>query len=106
MNLKLCGIEENYHLVWPDNCRDFAAESPALAVVTDFRFTMPRVIESDTPAYDLEELMTKAHERFKLVVDADNRFLVSASDIAKRLLTDTWLTDWPSFAQLHRSLHA
>lgn len=83
MILKMRGIDETFHLAWPDNCRDFTVDSPALAVVTDFRFTLPLVIESDTPAYELEELMTKAHERFKLVVDQDNRFigLVTLEDL-------------------------
>ena len=83
MSMKMYSIEETYRLVWPDNFRHFTMDSPALSVVTDFRFTMPLVIESDTPAYDLEELMTKAHERFKLVVDSDNRFigLVALEDL-------------------------
>jgi CBS domain containing-hemolysin-like protein len=83
MKLKMCDIQESYRLVWPDGCRDFTTDSPAVSVLTDFRVTVPLVIQSDTPAYDLEDVMKKTYQRFRLVVDSGDRFigLVALEDL-------------------------
>jgi len=75
MKLEMCDIEESYHLVWPDGCREFTTDLPALSVMTDFRVTIPLVIQSDAPAYDLQDVMKKTYQRFKLVVDSEDRFI-------------------------------
>ncbi len=112
MNLEICNIDETYRLVWPENCRRLTTDSPALAVFTDFRRTMPLTVEPDTPAYAVEEVMTMAHTRFRLVVDPQSGFLgvVALEDLQhpdfRARLAAIYTGDTLTVAEVMRPRHA
>lgn len=77
-------------LTWPVVVNDITLYSPALSVFTDFEKAGPRVIEANTRADELVQLMRKEHVRMKLVVDASNHFIgiISLEDLSE----DTFIT--------------
>ena len=72
-------------LTWPTTTENINLYSPALSVFTDFQTAGPRVIESNTRADELVQLMRKEHVRMKIVVDADNHFVgvISLEDLSE-----------------------
>tara|TARA_R110001606_G_scaffold280925_1_gene429676 strand:+ start:947 stop:1540 length:594 start_codon:yes stop_codon:yes gene_type:complete len=72
-------------LIWPATTDNINLYSPALSVFTDFQTAGPRVIESNTRADELVQLMRKEHVRMKIVVDADNHFIgvISLEDLSE-----------------------
>ncbi|MGO2511606.1 CBS domain-containing protein [Marinomonas polaris] len=72
-------------LTWPATTENINLYSSALSVFTDFQTAGPRVIESNTRADELVQLMRKEHVRMKIVVDADNRFVgvISLEDLSE-----------------------
>jgi CBS domain containing-hemolysin-like protein len=72
-------------LTWPVAIENISLYSPALSVFTDFQTAGPRVIESNTRADELVQLMRKEHVRMKIVVDADNHFvgIISLEDLSE-----------------------
>jgi CBS domain containing-hemolysin-like protein len=72
-------------LTWPVTIENISLYSPALSVFTDFQAAGPRVIESNTRADELVQLMRKEHVRMKIVVDADNHFvgIISLEDLSE-----------------------
>lgn len=72
-------------LTWPVMTENINLYSPALSVFTDFQKAGPRVIESNTRADDLVQLMRKEHVRMKIVVDTDNHFIgvISLEDLSE-----------------------
>ncbi|QRV24105.1 CBS domain-containing protein [Marinomonas foliarum] len=72
-------------LTWPATIENINIYSPAVTVFTDFQKAGPRVIESNTRADELVQLMRKEHVRMKIVVDADNHFvgIVSLEDLSE-----------------------
>ena len=72
-------------LTWPATIENVDLYSSALTVFTDFQKAGPRVIESNTRADELVELMRKEHVRMKIVVDANNQFIgiISLEDLSE-----------------------
>lgn len=72
-------------LTWPAAIENIDLYSSALTVFTDFQKAGPRVIESNTRADELVELMRKEHVRMKIVVDANNHFIgmISLEDLSE-----------------------
>ena len=79
-------------LAYPDMANNITLDSPALAVMTDFKYHEPLVADSHERACDIEQSMLQAHVRMKLVVNQDNEFLglvslddLNAQEILKRV---------------------
>jgi CBS domain containing-hemolysin-like protein len=84
-NLTLYNTESIDELVWPDENLSISKNTPALSIVTDFRYNLPRVIGANVRAIDVEEMMKRAHVKMKLVVDINNKFagIVSLHDLSE-----------------------
>lgn len=76
------------NLTWPTTCENTNIYSSALSVFTDFQTAGPRVIESNTRADELVQLMRKEHVRMKIVVDTYNHFvgIISLEDLSEDAL--------------------
>lgn len=79
-------------LAQPDMANNITLDSPALSVMTDFKYHEPLVAGSHDRACDIEQSMLQAHVRMKLVVNKDNEFLglvslddLNAQEILKRV---------------------
>lgn len=70
-------------LAHPDMANSVTLDSPALSVMTDFKYHEPLVADSHDRACDIEQSMLQAHVRMKLVIDKDDEFLglVSLDDL-------------------------
>jgi hypothetical protein len=64
-NLTLYNTESIDELVWPDENLSISKNTPALSIVTDFRYKLPRVIGANVRAIDVEEMMKRAHVKMK-----------------------------------------
>jgi CBS domain-containing protein len=73
--LTLSSIENVRKLTTSESLSQVTADSPALAVFTDFQIKTPYTIDPDTTPADAERLMLEAHVKMKIVVDADNNLL-------------------------------
>ena len=73
--LTLSSIENVRKLTTSESLSQVTADSPALAVFTDFQIKTPYTIDPDTTPADVERLMLEAHVKMKIVVDADNSLL-------------------------------
>jgi len=73
--LTLSGIDNVRKLTTSESLPPITANSPALAVFTDFKLKTPYTISPDTSPADAERLMLEAHVKMKIVVDADNNLL-------------------------------
>jgi CBS domain containing-hemolysin-like protein len=75
-------------LTWPTMVENITLYTSALSVFTDFQKAGPRVIESNTRADVLVQLMKKEHVRMKLVVDEGNHFvgIISLEDLSEDAL--------------------
>lgn len=73
--LKLSGLGSVCKLPVTEHLSQITADSPALAVFTDFRLKTPYTVTPDTSPADAERLMLEAHVKMKIVVDADNNLL-------------------------------
>lgn len=62
-------------LAYPDVLNKITLDSPALSVMTDFKYIQPLVADRHDRACDIEQSMMQAHVRMKLVVNEDNEFL-------------------------------
>jgi CBS domain-containing protein len=67
--INLQSLNNNEHLVQPEEFHEVNIHSPAMTVFTDFKQHQPRMIEADTPVVQAAFLMKKAHVRLLLVVD-------------------------------------
>ena len=72
-------------LVWPEEQYSVSAETPALSILTDFRQHLPRVIDANIKALELENLMKLSHVKMKLVLDSNAKFvgIVSLYDLSE-----------------------
>lgn len=72
-------------LAWPELQQNTGLYSPATSVFTDFKVSIPRVIEPTVRADVLAKIMKKEHVRMKVVVDSNNTFLgvVSLEDLSE-----------------------
>lgn len=85
MKLEFSRIDKSVDLAWPENHQIVSQDSSSLSIFTDFTVTRPLLIESSASAYEAEEFMLKAHVKFKLVVNEQNKFLgVVAMEDLKR----------------------
>ncbi len=67
--LALYSVENIDHLVQPADFDGTTLQSPALAVVTDFKHNEPNMIDGHTAARDALHMMQREHSKLKLVVD-------------------------------------
>ena len=67
--LPLYAVETIDHLVQPDDFDGTQLTSPAVRVLTDFKHAQPNMIDADTPAAELLDMMLRDHTKLKLVVD-------------------------------------
>ena len=73
--LILSNIDHVNKLTSPKESQRITAESPALAVFTDFQVTTPFTTHPFTRPADAEKLMMQAHVKMKIIIDAHNNFL-------------------------------
>src|SRR5690606_24052336 len=85
-NLHVYKIDAVDHLVQPDEFNDVQLDSPALMVLTDFKYHRPHVVEAHIPAVEAAELMQQENVRIKVVVDSKNEFigLISREDLEEQ----------------------
>ena len=67
--LALYAVEAIDHLVQPADFDGTTLNSPALAVVTDFKHSQPNMLSAAAKARDALTMMQQEHSRLKLVVD-------------------------------------
>lgn len=86
--LNFYNAEPADELVWPDQARQVALDSPALTIFTDFKEQTPLIIDVTTTAVEAEHLMKQEHVRMKMVVDKDGKFvgIVDSNDLNEREL--------------------
>lgn len=73
--LALYPVDIMDELTSPEAHEEISVLSSALNIFTDFKKVAPLVIESNTPAVDVEKLMQKSHVRLKLVINEDDYFI-------------------------------
>ena len=73
---KMSDVDE---LARPEKNTAFTLDSPAIDFFTDFSRVKPLVIDSDTLAVDVKNLMLKAHVKMKFVLNKDNKFIAIVS---------------------------
>lgn len=61
-------------------------DSPATSAMTDFLHLQPRIVESTMPAILAERLMLHEHDKLRLVLDRDQRFVgvVTLADVGEQ----------------------
>lgn len=76
-------IESVDELAHPEISNSITLDSPALSVMTDFKFHEPLVAGGYDRASDIERSMVRSHVRMKLVVNDDQQFigLISLDDL-------------------------
>ncbi|MBL1376795.1 CBS domain-containing protein [Zobellella iuensis] len=73
--LHLYAVEHRDHLVQPGDIPDLELNSPALGLLNDFKQNPPTMIDADTRAADVLEMMHHDHTKLKLVVDSREELL-------------------------------
>jgi len=83
-NLNVYSVDTVDHLVQPDEFDELVEESPALAILTDFKHHRPHVVEAHLVAREARELMLQENVNLKLVVDANQEFvgLIDSEDLS------------------------
>lgn len=76
-------IESFDELAHPELSNSITLDSPALSVMTDFKYHEPLVAGSYDRASEIEQSMLRSHVRMKLVVDDNDQFLglISLDDL-------------------------
>lgn len=94
-NLHVYKVDAVDHLVQPDEFDDVHLGSPALMVLTDFKYHRPHVVEAHIPAVEAAELMLQENVRIKIVVDTQNEFigLISREDLEDQNIILTQATN-------------
>lgn len=84
--LKVYDLETCDRLVYPESSGRITPESPALAVLTDFRRLPPALIEGSALAQHAAEIMASEHQDMKLVVDMDEtlRGIIGMEDMSEQ----------------------
>ena len=84
-SMSLYSTESIDKLVWPREQDSVSAKNPALSILTDFRQHIPRVIDANVKALDLENLMKRSHVKMKLILDPYKKFIgiVSLHDLSE-----------------------
>jgi len=87
-NLTVFSVDAIDHLVQPDEFDDLTPQSPALAILTDFRSHRAHVVEAHIPAAEAVDLMLQENVNIKLVVDGKGEFtgLVSYEDLSDQAI--------------------
>ena len=85
-NLPLHSVENQDHLVQPEEFKETNLKSAALEIFTDFKKHKPLMIDSQTSALAAEQEMIRSHVKMKLVVDQNKELigLISYDDICKQ----------------------
>lgn len=83
-NLHVFSLATNDHLVQPEEFEDINSNTPALAILTDFRSHKPHMIDSHMEAAEALELMLGEGVVIKLVVDDSKEFVgvISLDDLS------------------------
>jgi CBS domain containing-hemolysin-like protein len=76
-------VESVDELAHPEFSNSITLDSPALSVMTDFKYHEPLVAGVNDRASYIEQSMQRSHVRMKLVVNHDNQFigLISLDDL-------------------------
>ncbi len=72
--LQLVSLESPYELAFPDNFTDIHLESPALAILTDFKSHPPATLYLDNTIDEARQFFVNAHASVLPVVDRDDHF--------------------------------
>ena len=80
-NINLIELDNNAHLVQPEEFDEITLSSQALAIFTDFKKHKPLVIDADTSVTEALSLMRKSHVHLNLVVDDANELIGMISSI-------------------------
>lgn len=82
-NLSVFALAANDHLVQPEEFTDVQANTPALAIFTDFRSHKPHMVDSHLEATEALEMMLAEDVTTKLVVDGSKEFIgvIGADDL-------------------------
>jgi CBS domain containing-hemolysin-like protein len=85
-NLRLHPVNTVDHLVHPDEFDDVTLSSPALSVITDYKYHRPHVVESHLGAVEVADQMFYENIRFKLVIDRSDDLvgLVSSEELSEQ----------------------
>lgn len=90
--LPLYAVEAIDHLVQPADFDGIDLASPALSLLNDFKHSHPTIVDADTPAAEVLEMMSHDHTRLKLVVDTHDELVglihidqLSAQEIMRRV---------------------
>lgn len=83
-NLSVFALAVNDHLVQPEEFADIKPDTPALAILTDFRSHKPHLVDGHLEAAEALELMRAEDVRIKLVVDDQREFVgvISVDDLS------------------------
>lgn len=73
--LALYNVEAIDHLVQPSDFNDKTLNSPAMSVVTDFKHSLPNMINARSTARDALDIMQQEQTKLKLVVDNDGQLV-------------------------------
>lgn len=74
-NLHLFDLDSIEHIVSPEHVEKTTLASPASTIFTDFKEFEALLVEKDTPAIDVLNLMIRSHVKMKIVVSKNNDFL-------------------------------
>ncbi|MCI2285571.1 histidine kinase [Colwellia sp. MSW7] len=74
-NLHLFDLDSVDHIIAPEYFEKTTLASSAKSIFTDFKQFEALVVEGDTPAIDVLNLMIKSHVKMKIVVSKNNDFL-------------------------------
>ncbi|MGV2872121.1 CBS domain-containing protein [Colwellia sp. E150_009] len=85
-NLHLFDLDLIDHIVSPEHFEKTTLTSSAKTIFTDFKQHEALVIEEDTPATEVLNLMIKSHVTMKIVVSKNNDFLgiISTKELTER----------------------
>lgn len=83
-NLNVFALAASDHLVQPEEFSDIQADTPALAILTDFRSHKPHMVDGHLEATEALEMMLAQDVKIKVVVDDSKEFigLISLDDLS------------------------
>jgi CBS domain containing-hemolysin-like protein len=70
-NLTLHTLDQLDHLVQPEEFDELSPDSPAMQLLTDFKYHRPHMVEAHMSAVEAVALMQQENVRVKLVVDEE-----------------------------------
>ena len=74
-NLSLFNIDTTDYLIHPEDFTGTALTSPALELLSDFKYSQPTIIDAHTNAANALEIMQHEHSHLKLVINKDDEMI-------------------------------